>query len=308
MLDLGSTSFVISPEVAKAFSIPVVVRSMPLRAGDVSGCQLKMEGLFAVPLGVLFGNHRSYDKEDHAFEIITTSGDYDALIAACYLEKHKARGTTTSHLHIPHCQQACYNRGKIHPEYSITYDKRVALNDKAIHIGVVAMSNPSIAQSVLAHYHKFLLLFDPKEAEKLPDNKGWDHRIELLGPEDKLRIGPIYQLSLEEEKLLVKYLDTMIKEGKIRPSSGTVGNPILFVPKPNGHGLRLCIDYRHFNDYNKNDKTPLPIMEERSSRVRGATHITKVDLKSEFYLIRTALGHEKYTAFRTTSATTLVSV
>jgi len=74
------------------------------------------------------------------------------------------------------------------------------------------MSNPSVAQKLPTHYHKFLLLFDSKEAEELHDNKGCDHRIELLGAEDKLRMGPIYQLSLEEEKLLVKYLDTMIEE------------------------------------------------------------------------------------------------
>jgi len=110
---------------------------------------------------------------------------------------------------------------------------------------------------------------------------------------------PIYQLSLEEEKLLVKYLDTMIKEGKIRPSSSTVGSLIVFVPKPTGRGLRLCIDYRHLHDYTKKDKTQLPIMEELSSRVRGATHITKIDLKSGFHLVRMALGHEKFTTFRT---------
>jgi hypothetical protein len=52
-------------------------------------------------------------------------------------------------------------------------------------------------------YHKWLLLFDPEEAEKLPDNKGCDHRIELKTPEDQLRMGPIYQLSLEEEKILI---------------------------------------------------------------------------------------------------------
>ena len=34
------------------------------------------------------------------------------------------------------------------------------------------------------------------------------------------------------------------------------------------------------------------------ARVKSATHSTKVDLKSGFYLIRIALGHEKYTAFR----------
>jgi hypothetical protein len=299
MLDLGSTSFVISPEAAKAFSIPVVRRQQVIKTGDVSGSTLKTENLFTVPHGISFGNHRTYDEQDHAFEVIKTTGEYDALIPAWYLEKHRARGTTTSHLHFPECQSECYNHGKIHPEYSITYDKRVALNEKAIHIGAFVMNNPMIAAKLPACYHKFLLLFDPKESEKLPDNKGCDHRIELLGSDDKLRMGPIYQLSQEEEKLLVKYLDTMIKEGKIWPSSNTVGSPILFVPKSNVRGLRLCIDYRHLNDYTKKDRTPLPIMEELSARVAGATHITKVDWKSGFYLIRMALGHEKYTAFRT---------
>jgi hypothetical protein len=240
-----------------------------------------------------------YDEQDHAFEIIKTTGDYDALIPAWYLEKHKARGTTTSHLHFPDCQFECYNHGKIHPEYSITYDKRIALNEKAIHIGAIVMSNPSVAAKLLTWYLKFLLLFDPKETEKLSDNKGCDHQIELLGSDNKFRMGPIYQLSQEEEKLLGKYLDTMITEGKIRPSKSTVGSPILFVPKPNGRGLRLRIDYRHLNNYTKKVRTLLPIMEELSARVSGTTHITKVDLKSGFYLIRMALGHEKYKAFRT---------
>lgn len=71
----------------------------------------------------------------------------------------------------------------------------------------------------------------------------------------------------------------MIKQAMIRPSSSTVGSPTLFVPKPNGRRLRLCIDYRHLNDYTKKDKTLLPIMEELSARVKGATHITRVDLK-----------------------------
>jgi hypothetical protein len=74
-------------------------------------------------------------------------------------------------------------------------------------------------------------------------------------------MGPIYQLSVEEAKLLVKYLDTMIKEGKIQLSCSTIGSPILFVPKPNGRGMSLCLDYRHLDDYTKTDSMPLPIME-----------------------------------------------
>jgi hypothetical protein len=43
----------------------------------------------------------------------------------------------------------------------------------------------------------------------------------------------------------------------------------------------------------------LPIMEALSARDIRATHISKVDLKSGFYLIRMAHGDEKYMAFRT---------
>jgi len=63
--------------------------------------------------------------------------------------------------------------------------------------------------------------------------------------------------------------------------------------------LRLCIEYRPLKHYTKKDKTPLPKMEELSARVKGVTHITKVDLKSGCYLIRMALGHGKYTTFST---------
>jgi hypothetical protein len=37
MLDLGSTSFVISPNVAKAFKIPVVKRTKKVRSNNVTG-------------------------------------------------------------------------------------------------------------------------------------------------------------------------------------------------------------------------------------------------------------------------------
>jgi hypothetical protein len=52
-------------------------------------------------------------------------------------------------------------------------------------------------------YHKFQLLFDAEHTDKLPNSWGCDHRIELTTWEDKLRMGPIYQLSQEEEMILV---------------------------------------------------------------------------------------------------------
>jgi len=61
MLDLGSTSFALSPEAAKAFIIPLVKRKIPGRASDVGGRKIPTEGLFTVPLGISFRNHRTFD-------------------------------------------------------------------------------------------------------------------------------------------------------------------------------------------------------------------------------------------------------
>jgi hypothetical protein len=243
MLDLGSTSFVISPQAAKAYKIPVVKQEIPAKASDVGGSGIVTEGLFTIPIGLSFGNHRTLDNKDHAFEVMKTSSEYDALIPAWYLNKHKAQGITEGKLHFPLCSESCFGHEKFHLEYTITYDMRVALRPEAIHIGAVLFQNTDIFKKSPVHYHKWLLLFDPTESEKLPDSKGCDHRIELKSPEENLRMGPIYQLTREEEKILKEYLDKMIKEGKVRPSSSPIGSPILFVPTPNGNGLRLGVDY-----------------------------------------------------------------
>jgi len=276
----------------------VVKRVIPARASDVGGTKITTEGLFTVPLRLSFSNHRTLDETDHAFKVIKTSSEYDALIPAWCLNKHKAQGITEGKLHFPLCPDTSFGYGKIHPEYSITYDKRVALRPDAIHIGAVLFDNPDVLTKLPPQYHKWLLLFDPKESEKLPDNKGCDHRIELKTAEVNLRMGPIYQLTLEEECLLKEYLDKMIREGKVRPSSSAVGSLILFVPKPNRKGLKLCVDYRHLNQNMVKDKTSLPIMQELQDRPKGADINMKIDLKAGFHFIQMLLDHEKYTAFR----------
>jgi hypothetical protein len=144
-----------------------------------------------------------------------TSTEYDTLIPAWYLKKHNAQGITKGRLRCPLCSESCFGHRMIHLKYSITYDKRVALQPDAIHIGVVLFSNPEVLKKLPPQYHKWLLLFDSKESEKLPDNKGCDHRIDFKTAEENLRMGSIYQLTLEEERLLKEYLDKMIREGKV---------------------------------------------------------------------------------------------
>jgi len=78
MLDVGSTCFLISPEAAKAFRVPVVKRKFPTSASDVVGRKIKNEGIFTIPLALAFSNHRTLEVIDHAFNVMKTSEDYDA--------------------------------------------------------------------------------------------------------------------------------------------------------------------------------------------------------------------------------------
>ena len=68
-----------------------------------------------------------------------------------------------------------------------------------------------------------------------------------------------------------------------------MGSPILFVLKPIGKGLTLCLDYWHLNDHMKKHETPLPIMDESSRKLGEADFITKVDMKAGLHLMRMAL-------------------
>src|SRR5205807_9040992 len=61
------------------------------------------------------------------------------------------------------------------------------------------------------HYHQFLAVFDPKEADKLPPVRGpgIDHAIEIEkkdGKEQRVPWGPLYNMSREELLVLRKML------------------------------------------------------------------------------------------------------
>src|SRR6202048_4817365 len=91
----------------------------------------------------------------------------------------------------------------------------------------------------------------------------------------------------------------MLKTGKIRPSKSPAGSPILLVPKPNGRGLRLCVDYRGLNKITVLNRYPLPLMDELRDCVSGAKLFSKIDLKTGFNPIRIKKVDEWKTAFRT---------
>ena len=90
-------------------------------------------------------------------------------------------------------------------------------------------------------YHAYLPLFSRKEADKLPEHRTSDHRI--VTEEGKQHgFGPLYAMSLNELKVLRKYLNENLEKGFIRPSSLLVVYPVIFIRKLGG-GLRFYVDY-----------------------------------------------------------------
>ena len=94
-------------------------------------------------------------------------------------------------------------------------------------------------------------VFQPKEAEKSPPHRPYDHDIRLK--EGKTPPwGPLYPMSREQLVALKEWLEENLRKGFIRPSSSPASSPVLFIQKPRG-GLRLCMDYRGLNEITKKD-------------------------------------------------------
>jgi hypothetical protein len=94
-------------------------------------------------------------------------------------------------------------------------------------------------------------------ADALPQHTAYDMKIDLKGS-TTAPWGPIFPLSETELEVLRQYLKEMLRTGKIRRSSSSAASTILFVPKPGGRGLRLCVDYRGINKVTIPNQYPLP--------------------------------------------------
>jgi len=183
---------------------------------------------------------------------------------------------------------------------SVEWDEDVLNDPNAVVIGRIEKVDDekiTIIDRLPERYHDYLNLFRPSTAAKLAPRRTFDHAIDLK-PDTQPPWGPIYPLSQKQLEALRKYLDNMLKQGKIFPSKSPAGAPILFVPKPDGR-LRLVVDYRGLNKVTIHNKYPIPLMTELRDQVRDAQIFTKLDLKDGFHLIRVRKGDEWKTAFRT---------
>lgn len=110
---------------------------------------------------------------------------------------------------------------------------------------------------------------------------------------------PMYRLSPLEFKELQTQVTAFLDSGILEPSKSPYGAPVLFVPKPNGRGLRLCVDYRALNNITVKNRYPISRIDDLLDAVSGSKYFTSLDLTSGYHQVLISEEDRPKTAFRT---------
>ena len=96
-----------------------------------------------------------------------------------------------------------------------------------------------------------------------------------------------------------KQVTAFLQAGILEVSQSPYGAPVLFVPKPNGRGLRLCVDYRALNSIIVKNRCTIPRIDDLLDAVSGSQYFTSLDLTSGYHQILISEEDRPKTAFRT---------
>ncbi|WMV45982.1 hypothetical protein MTR67_039367 [Solanum verrucosum] len=139
----------------------------------------------------------------------------------------------------------------------------------------------------------------PEDVPGVPPEREIDFGIDLLPDTQPISISP-YRMAAADLKELKEQLKDLLDKGFIKPSISPWGALVLFVKKKDG-SLRMCIDYRQLNKVTIKNKYPIPRIDDLFDQLQGASHFSKIDLRSGYHQLRVRDSHISKTVFRTRS-------
>jgi len=153
-----------------------------------------------------------------------------------------------------------------------------------------------LKEQILEEYHEFLDVLDEKKADRFPEERVWDHKIELKDgfiPKSfkNYNLTPIEQIKLD------KSLKENLEKGYIQPSQSPMASPFFFVNKKEAGKVQPC--HRYLNDWTIKNAYPLPLISEIIDKLKGASYFTKLDVRWGYNNIRIKEGDEWKAAFMT---------
>jgi hypothetical protein len=133
---------------------------------------------------------------------------------------------------------------------------------------------PSEIPPEFAQYHR---IFSDEQAQHLPKNQPWDHRIELILGKEMGKTS-IYWLTPLELQALKEYLEDGEKQGTLRRSKAPNACSFFFIDKKDG---KLCpmVDYCPLNEITKKNVASIPLIPELVDKLLGARFFMKLDIR-----------------------------
>ena len=184
--------------------------------------------------------------------------------------------------------------------------KRLVRKGNKAFLAVVQEIKPDIAPSdsdedpchVKTILDEYADIFTDELPAELPPTRNVGHSIPTE-PGHVPPFRPMYRLSPMETREAKEQITKLLEKGLIEPSTSPYGAPILFVPKPNGRGLRMCLDLRALNSVTIKNRYPLPRIDDLLDKITGASYFTSLDLTAGYHQIRITDEDVPKTAFRT---------
>ena len=128
-----------------------------------------------------------------------------------------------------------------------------------------------VKELVPPEYHEFLDVFNEDKANRFPESRKWDHKIDMKeGFEPKAFKN--YNLTPEEQIELDAFLKENLEKGYIHHSESPMASPFFF------RKLRPCQDYRYLNDWTVKNAYPLLLISDIMDKLKGAKYFTKFDV------------------------------
>ena len=151
-------------------------------------------------------------------------------------------------------------------------------------------------KTIFEYFKKFENLSNENETYKLLEHEFMNHVIKLK--ENKLSFyNLIYFLSKNELKIFKKFLNKHLKNDFIRFFQSFVKTFILFVKKKND-SLRLCVNYKIFNNLIIKNKYSLSLINENLNRLNKIKMYINLNLIAIYHRMKIKKNNKWKTTFK----------
>jgi Reverse transcriptase (RNA-dependent DNA polymerase) len=127
-------------------------------------------------------------------------------------------------------------------------------------------------------YHQFKKVFLESASERFPEQKKWDHAIDLKEDAPTSLDCRVYPLSPEEKKVQKEFIETNMQLGRIRRSKSPYASGFFLICKKDGkyHPVQ---DYRRLNKWTIPNKYPLSLIMDLIHDLAGKKLFSKFDIR-----------------------------